>query len=75
MKRMTRMISLVLCLALCAALFAVSGHAAGGLANFTARKTYSADLFTDVKPADWFAANVETVYELGLMNGKGGSKF
>jgi len=74
-KRMTRMLSLVLCLALCAALFAVSGHAAGGLTNFTARKTYSADLFTDVKPADWFAANVETVYELGLMNGKGGSKF
>ncbi|MCG1011396.1 S-layer homology domain-containing protein [Tepidanaerobacter sp. GT38] len=45
------------------------------LDNFVARNTYSPGAFTDVKENDWFAKNVATCYELGLMEGKGKGKF
>lgn len=45
------------------------------LDNFAVIKPYSSDLFSDVMESDWFSANVKTVYETGLMQGKGGGVF
>ncbi len=46
-----------------------------GLGNFTHRYDYDSSVFTDVQEKDWFYENVKSVYELGLMNGKGQQKF
>lgn len=46
-----------------------------GIKNFAVIKQYSSSLFTDVMESDWFSANVKTVYETGLMQGKGGGVF
>ena len=46
-----------------------------GLENFTKQNTYVAGQFSDVKSSDWFAENVKTVYELGLMNGNSSTTF
>ena len=43
--------------------------------NFTKRRTYTAGTFNDVQENDWFYENVKTVYELGIMQGKGGNTF
>lgn len=40
-----------------------------GLDNFTPTATYKDGQFPDVKSGDWFAANVKSAFELGLMNG------
>ncbi|MBQ7119901.1 MAG: S-layer homology domain-containing protein, partial [Oscillospiraceae bacterium] len=46
-----------------------------GLENFTKINTYVDGQFSDVKSSDWFAENVRTVYELGLMNGNSATTF
>lgn len=45
--------------------------AASSLDHFKKTKTYQSGLFTDVSDADWFAGNVQTAYEYGLMTGSG----
>lgn len=46
-----------------------------GMANFQKVNTYSSGQFEDVTPANWYSADVATVYELGLMGGESGSYF
>lgn len=55
-----------------ASVFAVE---ADNLRNFTKRNTYTNNTFDDVEKSDWFYENVKSVYELGLMQGKGENKF
>ncbi len=44
-------------------------------ANFEKSKTYTENLFTDVPSTEWYADEVKSTYELGLMNGIGDSLF
>ena len=46
-----------------------------GLDNFKAVNRYREGQFTDVKATDWFADNVKSAYELGLMKGNSSSTF
>ena len=46
-----------------------------GMENFVKRSNYTEGQFTDVDSNDWFTANVQTVYEYGLMNGKSSTLF
>ena len=46
-----------------------------GSSNFTKRYEYGDEVFTDVQSKDWFYENVGSVYEYGLMNGKGQNRF
>lgn len=41
------------------------------LQNFKKVNPYRSGMFTDVVDTDWFAKNVKTVYEYGLMSGSG----
>ena len=44
-------------------------------AGFELKNEYTKGQFTDVKESEWYAPSVESVYELGLMNGIGGGLF
>ena len=46
-----------------------------GLENFTKQNTYTVGLFTDVAPSAWYAENVATAYELGLVKGTSATTF
>lgn len=46
-----------------------------GLSNFTKINSYYAGRFSDVSSSAWYAENVASVYELGLMEGISGSEF
>ncbi len=46
-----------------------------GLDNFKTVNRYRAGQFTDVKASDWFADNVKSAYELGLMKGNSSATF
>ncbi len=46
-----------------------------GLDNFKAVNRYRAGQFADVKAGDWFADNVKSAYELGLMKGNSPTTF
>ncbi len=48
---------------------------ATAFAAFEKVNTYSDDLFTDVPSNAWYASEVKSTYELGLMNGKGDDIF
>ena len=61
----------ILFAALLSAAFALSAGAAG----FAKTETYTPGQFTDVPESEWYAAEVQSTYELGLMNGVGGSLF
>ncbi len=43
--------------------------------DFIKRYDYTDEIFGDVKTDDWFYENVKSVYEFGLMNGKGQKRF
>lgn len=62
-----------LCLAL--ALLMTTAFAVGTTANFRKVNTYRSGQFTDVSSGAWYADVVKSAYELGLMNGTGGSQF
>lgn len=51
-----------------------SVHAAESMENFNKTNTYT-QKFTDVSQSSWYAENVATVYELGLVNGKSETEF
>ena len=65
---MKRMLSLLLA-ALTTAALCLSGLAAG-LDSFQKVRDYTPGQFTDVPADSWCAANVQTVYEYGIMLGK-----
>jgi hypothetical protein len=66
--------SLLLCLVLVINVLPSTALAAGSLSNFTKVNTYTAGQFTDVSD-QWFAPNVQTAYEYGLMNGTTATTF
>ena len=44
-------------------------------ASFNKNLTYAENQFTDVPLSEWYAKEVASTYELGLMNGKGAGIF
>ena len=46
-----------------------------GYENFNAQATYTAGQFTDVPETAWYAQNVRTAYEYGLINGQSATTF
>ena len=48
---------------------------AAGLSNFQKSNTYTPGQFADVPAGSWFAAGVQSAYELGLMTGTGANAF
>ncbi len=68
-----RLLSLLLTGALCLSLSAPA--LAAGLENFQKTNTYTAGQFTDVPAGEWYAANVQAAYELGLMEGSSETTF
>lgn len=46
-----------------------------GYENFTAQTTYTSGRFTDVPEDAWYAENVRTAYEYGLINGQSATSF
>lgn len=46
-----------------------------GLSNFAPALTYTPGQFSDVAQDAWYAKNVQSVYEYGLMNGMGNGVF
>jgi len=78
MSQFKRLLSLLLAAVLCfgllpAAAFAAEG--AAGLGNFVKRNAWTDGIFSDVESDDWFYENVKSVYEYGLMVGKGENTF
>ena len=73
-KRLLSLIlALVLSLGLCPAVFAApTGE---GLSNFKRVNNYVEGQFADVSAKAWYAPNVKTSFELGLVNGTGDGKF
>lgn len=71
-----RLFSVVLALALVLSLLPAAVAApTAGLTNFKKVGTYTEGQFSDVSAKDWFAPNVKTSFELGLVNGTGDGKF
>ena len=78
MLNIKRFLCLILAAVLCVGLFTASVSAADsvpGLAHFAKSRIWSDDLFADVSASDWFYGNVRSVYEYGLMIGKGENLF
>ena len=74
MLHLKRMLGLLLAALLCFGIVPVSAAAADGtgrLGNFSKKNVWSDSLFRDAAETDWFYANVRSVYEYGLMIGKG----
>jgi hypothetical protein len=74
MKKRLLSLLLSLCLLSGACLFPLTAKAEG-LENFSAERTYVRGQFTDVSLKSTFADNVETAYELGLMQGESTAYF
>lgn len=72
-----RIIALILCVIMVTGMLPVTVFAAetDNLHHFTKRNDYTSGTFDDVQKDDWFYKNVKSVYELGLMQGKGGKQF
>jgi hypothetical protein len=70
-----RFISILLALFLALSIFPISSMADDGLSHFTQVNTYKNGQFTDVPSSAWFAENVATAYELGLMIGSSDTVF
>ena len=48
---------------------------AAGLSNFQKSNTYTPGQFADVPAGSWYAAGVQSAYELGLMTGTSDTAF
>lgn len=72
-----RIIAMILCIVMVISMLPVTVFAAeaDNLHHFTKRNDYTSGTFDDVQKDDWFYKNVKSVYELGLMQGKGGKQF
>ncbi|MBQ3378632.1 MAG: S-layer homology domain-containing protein [Clostridia bacterium] len=78
MPHFKRILSLFLALCLCFGFVSVSAVAAdgsGSLGNFAKNNVWNDSLFDDVAETDWFNENIRSVYEYGLMVGKGEGSF
>ena len=76
MKRIRQIVSFVVGCMLTVS-FSVSAVAYGvvGLNNFEKTLEYKNGFFADVSSTQWYYDNVSSVYEYGLMDGKGNGKF
>jgi hypothetical protein len=63
-----RVVSVLMIIVLLAGVLSVNALAAGGLSNFSKVRTYSGQ-FTDVPSSQWYADEVQLVYEYGLIDG------
>ncbi|MCI8539723.1 MAG: hypothetical protein HFF18_13885 [Oscillospiraceae bacterium] len=73
MKKIKQLTAAVLALVMVLALAPASLAAnAPGFGNFQKVSTYTDGTFTDVPAGEWYAADVKTAYELGLVNGSYG---
>jgi len=70
-----RIISVLLVFLLILSVFPTSALATESLSNFVAKNIYVNGQFTDVPTTVWFAENVATAYELGLMVGNSDTYF
>lgn len=74
MRKRTLSLFLAVCLLSAACLFPMTAKA-DGLDNFSAEKTYVRGQFSDVSLTDTFSDNIQTAYELGLMQGESTNYF
>jgi len=73
---MKRIVSIILVLTLiCCMIPTAFAASSEGLNNFKAVNTYTQGQFLDVSADYWGSANIQKAYELGLMNGNGGTTF
>jgi hypothetical protein len=73
---MKRIVSIILALTLiCCMIPTAFAASSEGLNNFKAVNTYTQGQFLDVTADYWGSANIQKAYELGLMNGNGGTTF
>ncbi len=63
-----RIVSVMMIIILLAGILSFNALAAGSLSNFTKVNTYNGQ-FTDVPDLQWYAGEVQLVYEYGLING------
>ena len=78
MTHLKKSLSLLLAVLLCfqfLPLCAVAADESGSLGNFAKKNVWNDSLFEDVAETDWFRENVRSVYEYGLMVGKGDGIF
>ena len=74
MRKRTLSLFMAACLLSAACLFPMTAKA-DGLDNFSAEKTYVRGQFSDVSLTDTFSDNIQTAYELGLMQGESTNYF
>lgn len=72
---MKKIMSFMLTTVLAASLYVPAAAASGSLSNFKKVREYTPGQFTDVTADNIFAANIQAVYEYGIMGGKSGSLF
>ena len=71
---MKKIFTIMLTVAMLASI-SLNALAEPGLSNFTSSDTYIVGQFNDVNAEDWFAPYVETAYNCGFVQGKGGGVF
>ncbi len=74
MPHLKKLLGLFLAALMCFGIVPISAFAAdgsGGFDRFTKKNVWNDSLFEDVTQTDWFYDNVRSVYEYGLMVGKG----
>lgn len=77
MSKLKRILSMLLAVLLCLGILPTASLAAddADLEHFAQKNKFRSGTFTDVGRSDWFYDSVRTVYEMGLMVGKGESTF
>ncbi|MBD5134126.1 MAG: redoxin domain-containing protein [Clostridiales bacterium] len=73
MKSRKRILSILLAAVIIFATLPLTAYAAGTLSNFRKVNTYRNGVFNDVSSSAWYADEVRSAYELGLMKGSGGA--
>ena len=75
--KIKKLLCLILAIACCSCILATSAFAKNvrPFDNYVKNKTMYGYTFKDVKRSDWYYSSVKNCYELGLINGKGNSKF
>ena len=71
----TRVSAAVFAAALVISVSAVSAYAAGSLSYFENVRTYASGTFSDVPDGAWYAGDVRSAYDLGLIDGKSAGQF
>ena len=71
----TSVMSITTLVTLTSVLLASPAYAASAITNFTTQKIYIPGNYTDISESAWYASDVASVYELGLMGGKGAGIF